>query len=707
MTKLNHITEKNRRRLLSFFILTFIIIQVVAPKGFSAGEVRLLIDGRRIDASPQPLIKNGRTLVPARLIFEELGAEVQWNEKERTVHIAKGNRSVLLRIDSHLVEYKVGEKITYGLSDVPPQIYADRTFVPVRLGSNALGVGIGWDGASRTVTVNSTQPADIEPFFTVKIESIQPGQMITGASQLKTCFPEGIPAGTAEIKYLLLNPETGKGKVIARGSKADASYTWLPQVKDRGKWVLAAVLYDGQGQFLAGDALGLEVLVTPEVSLKGLPGNSIIKDSVSLGADLNFAPAYVKYEITKLDKGEVFLSQAADPYGNYNWTPQVADSGAYSLRVIAYDHTGQAYPSRAVTVRAEVEPRLGLRGVSADSTITKPVNLLANRNFDVSETEYILRDPGTGREKVLAKIPYGSYTWFPGPDDVGTKEVLVRVLDPAGRTHTSAPVRVKIPAEPQLLLRGVGPNQVVTGPVELTSLCNVALGSIKYSLVNPRTGESRVIAGGDIPEASYSWTPTAADAGEWKMRAEGISATGKKISSEDVSFRVYLGQLHEARPIIEKEKFLDFASGLALESWRKTGMSAALQTAQAILETGWGQKVPVDKYSGKFSYNLFGIKGEATKGSVISNTWEEYNGQTYRIDANFRAYTNAGESWADHKARLLTGSRYEPFRAVMHDSAQGAWALKRCGYATDSQYAPKLMNIIKSYGLEKLDEVEI
>lgn len=704
---MNRITKKNRRRLFSFLILTFITIQLVAPTGFSAGDVRLVIDGRPIDASPQPLIKNGRTLVPARLIFEELGAEVQWNEEERTVHMAKGNRSVLLRIDSHLVEYKVGDRISYGLSDVPPQIYAGRTFVPVRLGGNALGVGIGWDGASRTVTVNSSQPADIEPFFTMEIESVQPQEVITGASQLKSHFPEGVPAGAAEIKYLLLNPETGKGKVIARGSQATDSYRWLPEVKDRGKWVLAAALYDGGGKLLAGDVIGIQVLVTPEVSLRGLSPNTIIGDSVSLRADLNFAPAYVKYEITNLDKDKVILSGEMDPYGNYTWTPQVADSGPHSLRVIAYDHIGQAFPSQAITVRAAVEPKLGLRGVGADSTIVKPVNLLAARNFDVSETEYILRDPGTGQEKILAKVPFGGHSWFPGPEDAGVKEVLVRVLDPAGRSHSSAPIRVKIPAEPRLLLQGVGPGQVVTGPVELTSQCNVDLQSIKYTLINPRTGEPRVVAGGDVPGAQYTWTPAAADTGEWRLRAEGITSDGKKISSEDVSFRVYLGKLHEARPIIEKERFLDFASGLALESWQKTGMSAALQTAQAILETGWGQGVPVDKYSGKFSHNLFGIKGGGSEGSVISNTWEEYNGQTYRIDASFRAYANAGESWADHKALLLTASRYEPFRAVMHDSAQGAWALKRCGYATDSQYALKLMDIVRLYNLDRLDEVEI
>lgn len=136
-------------------------------------------------------------------------------------------------------------------------------------------------------------------------------------------------------------------------------------------------------------------------------------------------------------------------------------------------------------------------------------------------------------------------------------------------------------------------------------------------------------------------------------------------------------------------------------------MSAALQTAQSILETGWGQSVPVDKYSGKLSYNLFGIKGKGPKGSVTYNTWEVYNGQTYYVDAEFRAYNNVEESWADHKSFLLNSERYEPFRQVMHNSAQGAWALKRTGYATDPEYALKLMRIIKQYNLQELDKTKI
>lgn len=43
----------------------------------------------------------------------------------------------------------------------------------------------------------------------------------------------------------------------------------------------------------------------------------------------------------------------------------------------------------------------------------------------------------------------------------------------------------------------------------------------------------------------------------------------------------------------------------------------------------------------------------------------------------------------------------------MFDYMQGAWALKRAGYATDPQYPIKLMKLIDTYNLDELDKVGI
>ncbi len=703
---MNKKTKILKRSQLYILMLLLMLILLPSPEVLAKGEMKLILDGQNITSIAEPIIQNDRMLVPIRFIAEQMGAQVNWDGGNKTVTIEKDGSSVLLRINSQLVVYQNNEK-TYNLCDVPPKIINERTYVPLRLVSNALGIGIDWDGASNTVYIDSSKKADITPFFDVKIPSLKSGQAITGKTELQIQLPNTEIKNAFEIKYLLLDPNTAKGTVVARGSQLNAKYIWTPNLNESGERVLVAAIYDSNGHFLAGDSIQVYVGVTPKVSLTGLVQDQVINGTVSMGADTNFVATYVKYEITNLDNNKVTLSSESDPYGLYSWTPMVEDSGNYAFKVIAYDNNDRSYESQTITARVEVDRKLSLTGVSAGKVIDKPVTLSASRNFNVSETQYILRDPNTGKEEILAKMGYGSYKWFPGPEYSGTKELLVRVKDTRGNTYESNKISVKLSGAPKLLLEGVGPKQVITGPVKLKTISNVTMNKVNYVLINSKTGAKKVIASNQDPLVEYTFTPVQEHSGNWKVQAEGIYNSGKKILTEEISVTIYLGKTYSAKPVIEKDKFLGLASELAKDSWKKTGMSAALQTAQAILETGWGQSVPVDKYNGKLSYNLFGIKGKATAGAVISNTWEVYNGVTFRVDAEFRAYNNVNESWADHKSLLLNASRYEPFREVMHDSTLGAWAIRRAGYATDPQYPLKLMKLIRQYNLQELDKIGI
>jgi hypothetical protein len=678
----------------------------IAPNTLAESPIKLIVDGNDITATAAPLFKDGRTLVPVRFVSEELGADVAWNDLDRTVLITKGENSVLLRIDSHLVSYTKGAT-SYGLCDVAPYIINERTYVPLRLVSNALGVGIKWVDSSRTVYVDSEVTAEIVPFFDMKISSVKPNQVITGTTALKATFPSQVPAGATEIKFLIINPTDGKGIVAARGSQPTSSYNWFPDVKENGNKVLVAGVYDANGNFIAGDAIPIQVALEPRTSLTGVTEGQVIKDSISLGANLNFSPAYIKYQITNLDSGKVFLSAESDPKGTYKWTPLMEDNGNISIKSIAYDRNALAYESQPILAQVQVARKIALTGVTAGKTINGPVILSAARNFQVSGTEYVMLDPVTGAETILAKVGYVSYKWFPGTSLTGAREIFVRVQDTKGVTYSSSKVSVNLTGTAKLLIEGVGPGQVISGTVKMKVASNVTLNSIKYIIRNSNTGTEKVIASGSEPLVEYTYTPALGDKGNWRIRAEGSDANGKTLASDSVAVTIYTDKIYPPIPVIEKSQFIPFASNLASNSMKKSGMSAALQTAQAILESGWGQSIPVDKYNGKVSYNLFGIKGTGTLGSVTSNTWEEYNGVTYRIDDEFRAYRNVEESWTDHKKLLLTLSRYGIFRDVMNDSTQGAWALKRAGYATDSKYPIKLMNIIKQYDLEKLDQVAI
>ena len=689
--------------ILILLLILITLVQHSAPDAYAEDSIKIIIDGKRIKPDVDPYISNDRTLVPIRVIAEELDSVVEWDNDNRAVHISKEDIHILLRIDSYLVEYTNDNETSYTIIDVTPQITGDRTFVPIRLISNALGVKIEWDNDKRTVYIDSSESSEVTKFFDVEISSVKPGQTITGTTELYTKINNEIPKGAKEIKYLLLDRDTAKGFVIAGGSNINTPYEWVPAMEDNGQKVLVSAFYDAQGNFLAGDSIPVTVKINPQIELKGIrEGQLITTHSVPLSTKLNFSASYVKYEMINPDNGAVYLSPGVDPEQSFTMIPVMEDNGNMSVRVIAYDTKGNAYKGEYVNIGIDVDRYLYLGGVKNGQTIDGSVTLLAQRNFNVTDTEYIMVDNSTGEETLLFKSGYGSYSWFPGPEDAGSKDLYVRVKDTAGNTHVSSRVTVNVVGTPKLMLQGVGPGQVLTQAADLNIKTNVNLDSIKYILTNVRTGNEIIIS----EKSTGVIIPEKGDDGTWTIRAQGTYG-GRTIKSEEVKFTIYTGQLYSAKPVIEKDKYLDLVSGLAVNTRKTTGMSAALQVAQAILETGWGQSVPVDKYDGKFSYNLFGIKGEGTKGSVTSNTWEEYNGVAFRIDAEFRAYNNEKESWQDHKDLLLLRERYAPFREVMYDSTKGAWALKRCGYATDSQYAIKLIDIIERYDLKELDEVTI
>lgn len=677
----------------------------------STPPVNLIIDGQTITADPAPMIKNDRTVVPLRVVSETLGAEVTWNATDRSVLIEKGTRTILLRIDRSLVDYTFDGLKHYQFSDVQPFIHQDRTFVPLRLISNALGVGISWEESTRTVRVDSSTSAVIEPFFDIKLTSIKPNALIPGTTTLQSTFAAAPPTKAAKIKYLLVDPSTGKGLVIAQGSDLSGSYTWNPKMRDQGAKVLATALYSESGQFLGGDAVPVTISISPVVALTvtGVEAGQPAADTVNLSTRLNFGAAYVKYEIVHLASGKTLATDVQDPLGTYTWTPTVEFNGDVALKVTAYDQKHQAYPGQTVNLAVNVPRSLALGGVKAGQTISKPVSLIAVRNFDAQATEYILRDPVTQKDEYLAQIPYGAHVWFPGPAYSGSKELLVRVKDMTGQWYTSDPVPVELSGSNRLLLRGAGPDQVITTavPAKLSAQSNFELSGIRYILTQTSTGKQKIVASLQGNGTDFTYTPAPGDDGQYKLKAVATTTTGQTVETEEVAVTVYTGKIYGPQPIIEKSKFLSMASNLATYDFRQSGMSAALQTAQAILETGWGQSVPVDKYTGRLSSNLFGIKGTGPAGSVTSNTWEEYNGVAFRVDAKFRAYYSANESWADHKKFLLTGARYEIFRSVIFDSSLGAWALKRAGYATDSKYPIKLMDLIETHQLYKLDEIDL
>jgi len=120
--------------------------------------------------------------------------------------------------------------------------------------------------------------------------------------------------------------------------------------------------------------------------------------------------------------------------------------------------------------------------------------------------------------------------------------------------------------------------------------------------------------------------------------------------------------------------------------------------AQAALETGWGASQPGAQNS---SHNLFGIKaGESWHGaSVDSDTTEYVAGHAGTENARFRSYEDIAESVADYVRVLKDNPRYSGALNTGSDVRAFATALQKGGYATDPDYANKLIAVAERLGL--------
>lgn len=135
---------------------------------------------------------------------------------------------------------------------------------------------------------------------------------------------------------------------------------------------------------------------------------------------------------------------------------------------------------------------------------------------------------------------------------------------------------------------------------------------------------------------------------------------------------------------------------VARENMKKTGVPASVTLAQAALETGWGGSSIGD------AKNLFGIKGTGPAGTARVSTQEFENGRMVTIQDNFRKYNSWQESFEDH-GKLLQNSRYGYALQYKNNPDRYAQEIHKAGYATDPDYASKLISIMKSNNFYQYD----
>jgi flagellar protein FlgJ len=144
-------------------------------------------------------------------------------------------------------------------------------------------------------------------------------------------------------------------------------------------------------------------------------------------------------------------------------------------------------------------------------------------------------------------------------------------------------------------------------------------------------------------------------------------------------------------------EFMQTVWNVARDVIVESGFDPKVLIAQAALETGWGKHI-IQTAKGQSSFNLFGIKsGQQWSGDeVVANTLEYKDGAMYKAREGFRAYDSIRDSVRDYIDFLKGNQRYKRVLQQLQNPEAYMKELQNAGYATDPQYANKVLKIMDS-----------
>lgn len=120
-------------------------------------EIKVYLEGNKVNFDVQPQTINDRTMVPIRAIFEAMGATVDWDEATQTAISTKDNTTVKMTLNS-TTEYINGNAFEM---DVTPVIINGRTLAPARYVAEAFGYYVNWDAMTQSVLISKNANFDI------------------------------------------------------------------------------------------------------------------------------------------------------------------------------------------------------------------------------------------------------------------------------------------------------------------------------------------------------------------------------------------------------------------------------------------------------------------------------------------------------------------------------------------------------------------
>lgn len=150
-----------------------------------------------------------------------------------------------------------------------------------------------------------------------------------------------------------------------------------------------------------------------------------------------------------------------------------------------------------------------------------------------------------------------------------------------------------------------------------------------------------------------------------------------------------------------REVFIAELVPKAKELQTSHGIWPSVMLAQAALESNWGESELAQEAN-----NLFGIKSRGEGEEYPTKEYDELHGW-HEIQATFKYYDHFEQSMDDYADLIQNGTDWNPslYHGVVDAQTyeEAAQSLAQAGYATDPDYAEKLIDLINTYHLHQYD----
>ncbi|AIN59617.1 flagellar assembly peptidoglycan hydrolase FlgJ [Pseudomonas soli] len=286
---------------------------------------------------------------------------------------------------------------------------------------------------------------------------------------------------------------------------------------------------------------------------------------------------------------------------------------------------------------------------------------------------------------------------------IGLQDVLVRQLSknkasvntsPFPRTDVAAPAlwgsRMVNPARVEQPVAGRNDVAALNArrlalPGKLTD--RLLAGIVPPAAVAGANGNDTAVSARNAPSlagvARGDWQPAQAFAAP----REGMRILGRAVAQPPLA---------PNKAFSNGDAFVATMLPMAEQAAKRIGIDPRYLVAQAALETGWGKSV-MRNPDGSSSHNLFGIKatGNWQGGEARAITSEFRGGQFVKETAAFRSYDSYQDSFHDLVSLLQNNNRYKDAVGAADNPEQFARELQKAGYATDPDYARKIISIAR------------